>query len=116
MRWIAAIGVFWAGAMKLYYGYWLEGEFLAYRIATDPGFARVLGILVPDGELSRLLGLGTALGAGPFRADAPQLILVSNITWLAELILPLGMLWQRTRATAMVTTILLFVAIQLGGE
>ena len=40
----------------------------------------------------------------------------SNITWLAELILPLGLLWQRTRATAMVMTILLFVAIQLGAR
>ena len=116
MRWIAATGVFWAGAMKLYYGYWLEGEFLAYRIATDPGFTRVLGILVPESELSRLLGLGTDLGAGPFRANAPLLILVSNITWLAELILPLGLLWRRTRATAMVATVLLFVAIQLGAR
>lgn len=116
MRWIAAIGVFWAGAMKLFYGYWLGGEFLAFRVATDPGFTRVLGILVPDGELSRLLSLGTGLGAGPFRADAPLLVAVSNFTWLAELILPLGLLWRRTRAICMVATILLFVVIQFGAR
>jgi len=116
MRWIATIGVFWAGAMKLYYGYWLGGEFLAFRVATDPGFTRVLGLLVSDGELSRLLSLGTQVGAGPFRADAPLLVLVSNITWIAELVLPLGLLWPRTRAICMIATILLFVAIQMGAR
>ena len=116
MRWIAAIGVFWAGAMKLYYGYWLEGEFLAYRISGDPNFALALGMLVPDEEMARLVGLDRSVGAGPFRADAPLLILVSNITWIAELTLPLALLWRRTRAAAMVATILLFVAIQLGAR
>jgi hypothetical protein len=116
MRWIAAIGVFWAGAMKLFYGYWLGGEFLAYRVATDPGFTLALGLLVPEGELSRLVGLGTDLGAGPFRADAPLLIAISNMTWLFELILPLGLLWSRTRAISMIATIVLFVAIQFGAH
>lgn len=116
MRWIAAIGVFWAGVMKLIYGYWLGGEFLAFRVATDPGFTLALGILVPEHELSRLVSLGLDPGAGPFRADAPLLIVVSNMTWLLELILPLGLLWSRTRAISMVATILLFVAIQLGAR
>ncbi len=116
MRWIAAIGIFWAGAMKLFYGYWLGGEFLAFRVATDPGFTQVLGFFVPDVELSRLLSLGTDLGAGPFRPAAPLLVLVSNLTWLSELILPLGLLWSRTRAVSMVAAILLFVAIQLGAR
>jgi hypothetical protein len=116
MRWIAAIGVFWAGAMKLFYGYWLGGEFLAYRVAMDPGFTQALGLFVPDGELSRLTSLGTDLGAGPFRANAPFLILISNATWILELILPLGLLWSRTRAISMLAAILLFVAIQLGAR
>ena len=116
MRWIAAIGVFWAGVMKLYYGYWLGGEFLAFRVAGDSGFTQVLGVLVSNEELARLLGLGTEVGAGPFRADAPLLVLVSNLTWLLELVLPLGLLWTRTRRFSMVATILLFVAIQLGAR
>jgi hypothetical protein len=116
MRWIAAIGVFWAGAMKLFYGYWFGGEFLAYRVATDPGFTRVLGILVPERELARLLGLGLEVGAGPFRAEAPLLIAVANLTWIAEMILPFGLLWSRTRAASMVAAILLFVTIQLGAH
>ena len=116
MRWIATIGVFWAGAMKIYYGYWLGGEFLSLRVATDPGFTWALGFLVPDAELARLLSLRREVGAGPFRADAPLLILVSNLTWICELVLPLGLLWSRTRAISMIVTILVFVAIQLGAR
>jgi len=116
MRWIAAIGVFWAGAMKLYYGYWLGGEFLAFRVAGNSGFTQVLGILVSDEELARLLSLGMDLGAGPFRPDAPLLVLVSNLTWLLELILPFGLLWPRTRRISMIATILLFLAIELGAR
>jgi hypothetical protein len=116
IRWIAAIGVFWAGIMKVFYGYWLGGEFLALRVARDPGFTQALGFLVPDDELSRLLGLGMEVGSGPFRADAPLLILVSNATWICELVLPLGLLWSRTRAISMVSAILVFVAIQIGAR
>lgn len=116
MRWIAAIGVFWAGVMKLYYGYWLGGEFLAFRVAGNSGFTQVLGILISNEELARLLSLGTDVGAGPFRADAPLLVLVSNLTWFLELVLPLGLLWPRTRQLSMVATILLFVAIELGAR
>jgi len=110
------IGVFWAGVMKVYYGYWLGGEFLALRVATDPGFTWALGFLVPEPELSRLLDLRMEVGAGPFRADAPLLILVSNVTWVCELVLPLGLLWARTRWISMVAAILVFVAIQLGAR
>jgi len=116
MRWIAAIGIFWAGLMKLVYGHWLGGEFLVFRIANDPGFARVLGPLLPGAELARLQALGTEVGAGPFRADAPWLLVLSNGTWLAELVLPPLLLWRRTRLPAMVATILLFVAIQLAAK
>jgi hypothetical protein len=116
MRWIAVIGLGWAGVMKLYYGYWLGGEFLAFRVAGDPGFTRTLGLLVPESELTRLIGLGTEIGAGPFRPEAPLLVAVSNFTWIAELLLPLGLLWPRTRGPAMVTTIVLMVAIELGAR
>ena len=116
MRWIAAIGVFWAGVMKLWYGLWLGGEFLSYRIAIDPGFARTLGLLLPEAERVRLIALGTEIGSGPFRAEAPLLVAVSNLTWLAELGLPLALLWPRSRRVAMVATIALLFAIQVGAR
>jgi hypothetical protein len=116
MRWLVVVGIFWAGAMKLYYGYFVGGEFLSWRIAHDPGFARVLGPLLPAAELARLVGAGSEVGAGPFRADAWALIAVSNITWLAEIVLPPLLLWHRTRRFAMVASIALFLAIQIGAR
>jgi hypothetical protein len=116
MRWIAAIGVFWAGVWKLWYGHWLGGEFLAYRLANDPGFEHVLGFLVPAAERARLAGLGLAVGAGPYRPEAPWLVAVSNATWMAEIALPFGLLFAPTRRGAMVATIALFLAIQLGAR
>jgi hypothetical protein len=116
MRWLAGIGIVWAGVMKLYYGYWLDAEFLSYRIATDPGFRWALGFLVPSAELGRLTGLGVDVGAGPFRAEAPLLVAVSNLTWILEIVLPMGLLVAATRRLAMVATIVLFVVIQLGAR
>lgn len=116
MRWLATIGIVWAGLMKLYYGYWLEAEFLSFRVATDPDFRQALGFLVPSMELERLVGLGADVGAGPFRADAPLLAVVSNGTWILEILLPVGLLMPATRRPAMAATIALFVAIQLGAR
>lgn len=116
MRWIVVGGLAWSGLMKLRYGYWLGGEFLAYRIATDPGFAWVFAPLVPDAELARLIALENRIGAGPFRAEAPLLVAASNLTWLAEIVLPAGLLCARTRGIALVGSLLLMAAIQVGAR
>jgi len=112
MRWIAALGLAWAGVMKVVYGYWLGGEFLAYRIAIDPGFAAVFGLLLPADEIARLTSLANEPGAGPFRSDAAVLLLLSNGTWIAELALPIGLFFSRTRAAAMLCSIGLMLAIE----
>ena len=70
MRWIAVIGVFWAGVMKLFCGYWLGGEFLAFRVAGNSGFTQVLGLLVSREEGSSCWVSEWILGPGPF---APML-------------------------------------------
>ncbi len=116
VRWIIAIGLAWAGLMKLVYGYWFGAEFLSFRIATDPGFAWVLGAFVPDGEMARLTLLENRVGAGPFRVEAPMLIAISNITWLVEIVVPIGLLWSRTRGVSIVVALALMVAIQLGAR
>jgi hypothetical protein len=119
MRWVVLAGLAWSGVMKLRYGYWLGGEFLSYQIATDPGFARVFAPIVPDAEWTRLVALENRIGAGPFRAQAPLLVAVSNLTWLAEIALPIGLLGlfgSRTRTFAMVASIALMIAIQAGAR
>lgn len=116
LRWIAVAGLFWAGVMKLVYGLWIGGEYLAYRIAIDPGFARVLGPLVPDAELTRLVALENRIGEGPFRAASPALVVVSNLTWVAEIGLAIGLLLARLRRFALVAAIALIVAIEAGAR
>jgi hypothetical protein len=116
LRWIAGIGIFWAGVWKVAYGYWFGAEFLSWRISADPAFAATLGWLLPAPELERIVALGTDVGAGPFRVDTPALIAVSNATWVGELVLPALLLWPRTRAVAVVATIALFVAIELAAR
>jgi len=116
MRWIVLSGLAWSGVMKLRYGYWLGGEFLSYQIATDPGFARVFAPIVPGAEWARLVALENRIGAGPFRAEAPLLVAVSNLTWLAEIVLPIGLLGSRTRTIAMIASLVLMIAIQAGAR
>ena len=116
LRWIALLGIAWAGVMKLVYGYWLGAEFLSWRIAQDPGFANSLGLLLPEGELARLVGLGAEVGAGPFRTHSPALVAISNLTWLGELVLPALLLWAPARWWATGATVALFIAIQLGAR
>lgn len=116
VRWIIAIGIGWAGLMKLRYGYWFEAEFLSYRIATDPGFAWVFGAFVPDVEMARLVSLENRIGDGPFRAQAPLLVLISNATWLAEILIPFGLLWSKARSASLIAALLLMLAIQLGAR
>jgi len=116
VRWIVAIGFGWAGFMKLRYGYWFGGEFLSYRIALDPEFAWVFGAFVPDAEMARLVSLENRVGAGPFRIQAPLLVAISNVTWLAEILLAPGLLWSRTRGVSMLACLALMFAIQLGAR
>jgi hypothetical protein len=116
VRWIIAIGFGWAGVVKLWYGYWIGAEFLSFRIATDPGFAWVFGAFVPDVEMARLVSLEPRIGAGPFRAEAPMLVVISNATWIAEILLPFGLMWSRTRIVSMFAALALMAAIQLGAR
>ena len=87
-----------------------------FAFAFKPGFAQVFSFALPDAELARLVALENRVGAGPFRAETPVIALVSNATWLAELLLPLGLLVSRTRPAAIVGSLLLMLAIQAGAR
>lgn len=116
VRAIVIAGLVWAGVAKLLSGLWLGGEYLAYRIAIDPPFARVLGPLLADDELARLIALENRVGSGPFRNASVGLLVVSNATWLGEILLPLGLLVERTRWVALAGCLLLLAAIQAGAR
>ena len=112
LRWILLLGFFWAGVQKILYGYYFGGEFLAHRMATDPDFLLVFQFFVPAAEVERLLSLGLQYGAGPFRIQSWLFVLVSNLSWLAEIALPLLLLFRPTRRLAVVGSVLFILAIQ----
>ena len=112
LRWILLLGFFWAGMQKLLYGYYFGGEFLAHRMATDPDFLLVLRPLAPTAEVERLLALGRQYGAGPFRIDSWLFVAASNLSWIAEIVLPLLLLFRPTRRLAVVGSVLFIFAIQ----
>ena len=116
IRWIVLGGFFWAGVAKLLSGHWFDAGFLTWRVAIDPGFARVFAWMIPGEELARLMALGHEPGAGPFRVSSPGLVLVSNLTWIAELLLPVGLLFASTRRLCVALSLALLVAIQLGAR
>lgn len=114
LRWMVALLLLWAGLQKMLYGTYFRGEFLSWMIAWRPAFAQALGWVLPAAELARLSELGgTAIGSGPYRADSVLLVLASNAVWLAELVLPALLLWQRTRVLGAIASALFVLSIQL---
>ncbi len=116
LRWVLVIGVFYAGLQKLLYGYYFDGQFLAFAISGNPRFAAVLQYLMSAGELERIRGLQILEGAGPFRVDSSLFRIVSNAAYLTELILPPLLLMGRTRRLAIVGMLAYFVCIEVAAR
>ncbi len=114
LRWLLAIVLFAAGVQKVLYGLYFQGEFFAYRIATDPAFARPFEWLMPVAELERLRSYGAlAEGAGPFRSSWWPLAALANATYVIEMLLPVSLFWRRTRPLGLVLTVLFFVGMEI---
>lgn len=106
------IVLFWSGVQKVLHGCYFEGEFLAVSIASNEYFAMPFTWIAPA-EVARLRDLlPLRIGAGPFRLESLPLVALSNLVWVAEIALPIGLLVRRTRALAVVATLALLVAIE----
>lgn len=116
LRWIAVIGLVWAGLQKVLYGYYFGGEFLAYAVARSARFAEFFALLVPADELARVRALEYGPGAGPYRIDSPLFVLVSNLAYLPELLLPPLLLARRTRALGLAALVTYLFAIEVGAR
>ena len=117
LRWQTAVMLFYTGFQKLTWGTYFHGDFLAWRIATDPIFAQPFEAVMPAAELARLRDLGGGqVGAGPYRSEWIPLIVISNFVYLFELIVPFFLIRRRTRPAAVAASILFFVAIELSAR
>jgi hypothetical protein len=112
LRWMLLIALFYAGAQKLAWGYYFQGEFLAFTVAESGRFAALLEPLIPAAEFARLSALQVGEGAGPYRVSSVLFVLASNVAYLAELVLPALLLLPALRKPGVVLVILYFVAIE----
>jgi hypothetical protein len=117
LRWLVAIVLFHTGLQKLLHGYYPTGDFLAFMVGRGDRFADLFRWLLPAAEVARLESYEPLRsGAGPYRVTAPLFVLVSNAIWIAELVLPFGLVARRTRLAAATAATALVVAIQLGAR
>jgi hypothetical protein len=115
-RWLLLIGLFYAGLQKLAWGYYFEGEMLAFTIPQNPRFAMILQYLMPAEEFERLSKIVVQEGAGPFRVDSLFFAAASNVAYLVELVLPAMFLAPATRRLAILGTLAYFVAIEVAAR
>lgn len=110
-RWIACVVLFASGLQKLTLGYYLHGQFLAYKLGTAT-YHTVLGSLLPTEETARLAALDGQPGAGPYLVSSPLWLAVSRAVVLAEIALPVLLVIRRTRLVALGAAILLLFSIE----
>ncbi len=116
LRWLAVIGLAWAGFQKVLYGYYFGGEFLAFAIAQTSRFADLFGWLIPSDELARLQALRPGPGAGPYRVESLAFVLVSNLAYLLEIVVAVMLVVPRLRRWAFPAAIGYVIAIELGAR
>jgi hypothetical protein len=115
VRSTVVLGLIASGLQKVFHGYYFGGEFLCFMMAHDPRF-EVLRPLVPAQEFLRLQALERGIGAGPYRVESAPLIVVSNLTYILEILVPVGLLVPWSRRIALVGAIAFVVAIEIAAR
>jgi hypothetical protein len=114
-RLIAAAVLFHAGVQKVLYGMYFDGRMLAVLISLHERYQLAFGPIIGASEVARLDALSTHVaGSGPFLVDSMPLIVISNITWLAELALGAWLLTANRWAPWLAA--LLIVGIELAAR
>jgi hypothetical protein len=117
LRWLTALVLFVTGVQKLAFGHYVTGDFLAFMVGRGDRFADLFAWVLPADELTRLASYDPLRGgSGPYRVTVPAFVLLSNLVWVAEVSLPVGMLVRRTRTVAAMLAIAFVLAIQLGAR
>jgi len=111
VRWMACVIFFWAGIQKLVYGFYFEGQYLAYSISRET-YANVFSWLMPTDELARLASYNGSPGTGPYLSHDRLFLLISNLTYIVEIALAPLLLVHATRRAAVIVAFLLLVGIE----
>lgn len=112
VRWIAVIVLFYSGVQKLAHGSWLHAEYLVFSLGSET-YRALLGWLLPPDELARVIAYRGEVGDGPYRVAGWTFPLLSNGTWIAEIVLAIALCVRRVRPVAMVGALSLLLAIEV---
>lgn len=112
-RWMALTAIFASAFQKLAYGGYTHGAYLAYLMANSPKTTWILSTMTTPAEVERLIALGTEPGDGPYLVQSAGWVIMSNLVWISELVLPVLVLVKSTRRWAMPLTIAVFSFIAI---
>ncbi len=112
LRIVFVVCIFYTGLQKLLHGYYFRGEVLAFYISQRETYRPLFSLMMPTSEIERLASYSYVVGAGPFTSDAPLFLLASNMSYAGEMLLPLLLLFRRTRLAGFAGLILLIVSIE----
>jgi hypothetical protein len=115
LRWLVCLVLFTSGLQKVVHGYYFRGQYLTHALWIET-FRPVLVLLLSTEEYARLTAFPSEVGAGPYLSASPLLLLVSNAVWIAELTLPVLLLWPRARVIAIAGTLALLAGIEVAAR
>jgi len=113
LRWICAIGWIGFGLQKLLHGFYFDGQYLAWQISTNRDSHLLLGNLVDARSLQQLDGFRGAAGTGPYSPYGTLLTVASNAVWALEILVGLGLIYWKSRPTALIVGFGLLLATAL---
>jgi uncharacterized membrane protein YphA (DoxX/SURF4 family) len=117
VRWLTALVLLLTGCQKLAFGRYVHADFLAFMVGRGDRFADLFAWVLPPTEVARLQAYDPFRGgAGPYRVTSVPFVLLSNVVWVAELALPIGLLLGRTRRITAVVALAFVALIQLGAR
>lgn len=107
-RCLGAIVLFWSGVQKLLAGTWTHGQLLAYEIGHSSRFYQAFGGMISRAERHAFQT------DGPFEGTT-LLVVLSNATWILEIVTGLGLLavHGRIRKVAAIVALMLLLVIEL---
>jgi hypothetical protein len=112
LRHLTGVVILLTGVQKVLHGTWFQAQLMGDFIGAKAGFGALFGLIDPAGaEVIRQMDQIT-VGTGPIRSTTPLMLVVSNLTWVLELLIPLGLLLPRTRTVVAWGAILFFFSIQ----
>lgn len=113
LRILAGLVLFHSGLAKIWSGLWDQGEFLAFMIGRGDRFGVPFSWLIGPEEITRLSAIDPLLSdGGPYLVAGATLAVASIGVVVAELALPIALLWERTRRLAIRVSLVFILCLQ----